>query len=290
MTLKTASVDHKDFDVRYNTNKQRNEAQVVKELQTLREARKELRQFEQDIDRELPSLKKLKEFRELARDVIDNGDKPKYQTFNPKRTQEEEEILNDKIRKLQKENPDIDYTQLFDTDRAEQARKAQHKKAFASYKAFQFLKNGVDVQAKKVSSTASGPIDIDTFKKKTPPSYQSADPYDFPPLQDAVKALMRGSSDGLPRVLDAGDQLESRPGRKFGYTEQDFLEAYFGKDNARAARVTLDDDTSIFGFNDSYKRKYPIDKYQRLPELEAKQRLMQERQIFSLDSSINEDA
>jgi hypothetical protein len=110
MTLKTASVDHKDFDVRYNINKQRNEAQVVKELQTLREARKELRKFEQDIDRELPSLKKLKEFRELARDVIDNGDKPKYQTFNPKRTKEEEDILNDKIRKLQKENPDIDYT------------------------------------------------------------------------------------------------------------------------------------------------------------------------------------
>jgi hypothetical protein len=110
MTLKTASVDHKDFDVRYNINKQRNEAQVVKELQTLREARKELRQFEQDIDRELPSLKKLKEFRELARDVIDNGDKPKYQTFNPQRKKEEEDILNDKIRKLQKENPDIDYT------------------------------------------------------------------------------------------------------------------------------------------------------------------------------------
>ena len=100
--------------------------------------------------------------------------------------------------------------------------------------------------------------------------------------------MMRGSSDGLPRVLDAGDQLDSRPGRKFGYTEQDFLEAYFGKDNARAARVTLDDESSIFGFNDSYKRKYPIDKYQKLPEIEAKMRLMQERQIFSLDST-NDD-
>ena len=53
-----------------------------------------------------------------------------------KRTQEEEETLNEKIRELQKQNPDIDYTQLFDTERAELARKAQHKKAFASYKAF----------------------------------------------------------------------------------------------------------------------------------------------------------
>jgi hypothetical protein len=86
------------------------------------------------------------------------------------------------------------------------------------------------------------------------------------------------------RVLDAGDALDQKAGRKFGYTEQDFLEAYFGKDNARAARVTLDEESSIFGFNDSYKRKYPIDKYQKLPELEAKKRLMEERSMFSLDS------
>ena len=54
--------------------------------------------------------------------------------------------------------------------------------------------------------------------------------------------------------------------------------------------MTLDDESSIFGFNDSYKRKYPIDKYQKLPEIEAKQRLMQERQIFSLDSTNVDDA
>ena len=204
LTLKVANVDHKDFDMRYNINKQRNEAHLVKELETLRNSRKELREFEQNIDKDLPSLKKLKEFRELAREVIDNGDKPKYQTLQPKRTREEEEALNDKIRKLQKENPDIDYTQLFDTERAEQARKAQHKKAFASYKAFQFLKHGVETQAKKAAS--SGPVDAKSFaKKKSPAPYQTADPYEFPPLQEAVSTLMRSSNDGLPRVLDAGD-------------------------------------------------------------------------------------
>jgi hypothetical protein len=72
-------------------------------------------------------LKKLKEFRELAREVIDNSDKPKLGTYFPKRSQAEEEIVNEKIRKLQKENPDIDYTQLFESERAEAARKAQHK-------------------------------------------------------------------------------------------------------------------------------------------------------------------
>jgi len=49
---------------------------------------------------------------------------------------------------MQKENPDLDLTQLFETERAEAARKAQHKKAFASYKAFQFLKHGVEYKAK----------------------------------------------------------------------------------------------------------------------------------------------
>ena len=66
--------------------------------------------------------------------------------------------MNDKIRELQKENSDIDYTQLFDTERAEIARKAQHKKAFASYKAFQFLKHGIDAHAKK--SSVDSPIDV----------------------------------------------------------------------------------------------------------------------------------
>jgi hypothetical protein len=80
-------------------------------------------------------LKKLKEFRELARDTIDNSSRHKLRS-PVSRTKEEEENVNEKIRQLQRENPDIDYTQLFDTERAEIARKAQHKRAFASYKAF----------------------------------------------------------------------------------------------------------------------------------------------------------
>ena len=39
LSLKTGNVDHKDFDPRYNINKQRNEATIVKELQALRESR-----------------------------------------------------------------------------------------------------------------------------------------------------------------------------------------------------------------------------------------------------------
>jgi hypothetical protein len=44
-------------------------------------------------------------------------------------------------------------------------------------------------------------------------------------------------------------------GRKFGYTESDFLEAYFGKDNARDANTEFGEGT-VFGFNESFKKKY----------------------------------
>lgn len=76
----------------------------------MRESRKELRDFEANIDKDLPSMKKVKEFRDLAREVIDDSKKPKVGAINDQRTREENEILNEKIRKLQKENPHIDYT------------------------------------------------------------------------------------------------------------------------------------------------------------------------------------
>lgn len=81
----------------------------------------------------------------------------------------------------------------------------------------------------------------------------------------------------FPRVLDGGEPLTNKPGRKFGYTEKDFIEAYFGKDNARSARQAIDEEASVFGFNDSYKKKYPIDKYQKLPQIEAESRFLAQR-------------
>ena len=47
------------------------------------------------------------------------------------------------MKELQAKYQHVDLTQLYDTDRAESARKTLHKKAFASYKAYEFLKNGV---------------------------------------------------------------------------------------------------------------------------------------------------
>jgi hypothetical protein len=161
------------------------------------------------MDKDLPSLKKIKDFRDLAREVIDDPSRPKVGAILDKRTTQEERDLDDKIRKMQRENPDLDLTQLFETERAEIARKAQHKKAFASYKAFQFLKHGVEIKSRGVVATQAAK------PKSQPAPFKSADPYDFPPLQQAVDRLMK-TKDRLPRVLDAGEALTDKPGRKFG--------------------------------------------------------------------------
>lgn len=51
--------------------------------------------------------------------------------------------LDRKIRELEKKFPNVNFTQLYATEQAEAAKQALHKKSYASYKAFQFLKHGI---------------------------------------------------------------------------------------------------------------------------------------------------
>lgn len=71
-------------------------------------------------------------------------------------------------------------------------------------------------------------------------------------------------------MIDAGERYE-RPGRKFDYTDKDFFEAYFGKDYARNMTLNIDNSHPIFGFNETWKDKYPIDKYLLQPKIDAKE-------------------
>ena len=70
------------------------------------------------------------------------------------------------------------------------------------------------------------------------------------------------------RVIDAGDPI-NKPGRRFGYTEEDFIEAYLGKDYARAPNLDVEQNYT-FGYNESLKNKFPINKYKMSPLFEAK--------------------
>ena len=125
-------------------NKAKNDSKLIEEMVRVREAKQELREFEKTMGGDLPNRKKLKEFRSFAKEIIEN--KPNYtRRGRIERTEEEEKRLTLKIRELQEKYPHVDMTQLFDTDRAEDARKALHKKAYASYKAYEFLKAGLKV-------------------------------------------------------------------------------------------------------------------------------------------------
>lgn len=69
------------------------------------------------------------------------------------------------------------------------------------------------------------------------------------------------------RVIDAGDSI-NKPGRRFGYTEQDFMDAYMGKDYARAPNLDVEQNRT-FGYQEALKQRFPIDKYKMMPILEA---------------------
>jgi hypothetical protein len=96
-----------------------------------------------------------------------------------------------------------------------------HRRAFNSYKKFEFLKAGI------LTKDEEKRIEKDGKAKK----YDLYEPFNYPPLKDSVAHIL---SDGNQmKVLDAGEPIRT-PGRKFGYSERDFLDAYLGKDYARA--------------------------------------------------------
>lgn len=120
----------------------------------------------------MPQSKKLKQFRDFSKNLIENESGFIRGSASSVRTQDEEDRLREKLRELQAKYPHVDLTQLYDTDRAESARKALHKKAFASFKAYEFLKNGV------TQSTEQRVKGESEAKRRL----RENDPYNFPEL------------------------------------------------------------------------------------------------------------
>jgi RNA recognition motif-containing protein len=140
-----SSLDHSDMDFEFFAGRMRNEGRLLGEVKAIREARNELKEFEKDFDSHLPSRKKLEDFRKLARKVIEGGEHERNRNHKTdQRTPREEELLREKIAILEKKYPHVDMSQLFVTEKAEQTKRALHKNAFASYKAFEFLKHGIN--------------------------------------------------------------------------------------------------------------------------------------------------
>lgn len=59
------------MDMQYFMATLRNEAKTVDELKAVREARQRLREFEREMDNQLPSRKRLQKFRRFAANLIE---------------------------------------------------------------------------------------------------------------------------------------------------------------------------------------------------------------------------
>jgi len=131
------------------------------------------------------------------------------------------ERIREKVIELEKKYPHIDMSQIFGSEKAETARRALHKNAFASYKAYEFLKHNIIPESKQEKA-----------KSEAKQRLENNDPYNFPELDNTVAKVL--SKDVLqPSVIDHGEKI-NKPGRRFsGYTDSEFIEAFFGKDMMR---------------------------------------------------------
>jgi hypothetical protein len=65
-----ARVDHSTMDLKFFLQNARNEAQTVKEIEQVRKAREELRQFEKEMDSHMPNRERIYELQRFAKSLI----------------------------------------------------------------------------------------------------------------------------------------------------------------------------------------------------------------------------
>lgn len=89
-----------------------------------------------------------------------------------------------------------------------------------------------------------------------------------------------------PRILDHGSK-QSKPGRRFtGYTEKEFIEAYFGKDLMRNAVVDRNHDP-LFREQKEMRERYPISEFLKMPEAQRKLKMLKEKGVAPSYKSVD---
>ena len=94
-----------DFD--FLMQRLKNDERTMKEVRNLREARQELKDFEGEMDGQMPNRKKLKEFRDLARNVIAGTTHTDNMVPNG-RSDLDDEKLRAKVKEFEKKYPHVD--------------------------------------------------------------------------------------------------------------------------------------------------------------------------------------
>lgn len=95
------NLDHRDLDKSYKYKKLRNEGELADMTSELREARAKLRQFERDMDADLPQKKRLNEFRKIALEMLENDpNKTRLHRSGSRRTKRERLEMEVRIKAL----------------------------------------------------------------------------------------------------------------------------------------------------------------------------------------------
>lgn len=219
----------------------KNEGKLEHKRRQLREARKNLQSFENDFDSYMPKNESFWQFREKAKRLLEGPVANRDYVF---RTDEEDERLLKKIRKMQQENKEIDYTALFNSERADRLRRRQHKRAFKTYKAHEFLKAGI----RKPKAEAKG---FEAMEKMRTGDYR------YPGYSELAADLY---TDKMQlEIQDHGEMIDTR-GRRFqGYSIDEIEAAATGRDGLRVG--PFHPELPAFGFNDNLKNMYPKEDY-----------------------------
>jgi len=78
----------------------------------------------------MPSLQRLKEFKQIAQEMIEDPKHKNRRHASSRRTKKEQQELYIKLKEYQVKHPELDVTSLFESHEAERARILMHKKAF----------------------------------------------------------------------------------------------------------------------------------------------------------------
>lgn len=108
-------------------------------------------------------------------------------SFGIPRDEIEQEEFDRKVREFEKQNPDVDLTMIYENEKTEAARRTMHKKAYASYKAFHFLKHGVKQGAEQERKSEK----LSSAKQRL----RDRDPYNFPEMDASVRAVLSADVD-----------------------------------------------------------------------------------------------
>ena len=104
----------------------KNESKLVDHQEDLRVAKKDLRNFEENMEKDLPKLEKYNELRSVLQELVENPKGRTRRHVSSKRTKREREELRQKLLEFQKKHPGVSVSSLFSNEETDLLEKKSH--------------------------------------------------------------------------------------------------------------------------------------------------------------------